>query len=296
VPATISAAVVIPESRLKLLEPIDVLGGTLLVLWLVPLLLAISEAPAWGVSSGRLAGLGLVAVAMFSAWLVVESRVSTPLIDIDLMRLRGVWSTNLIGFLIAVANFGFFLLIPQFVQAPDASGYGFGSSVTESGIVLLPAAVAILIGSAISGRVVDRAGARAVLLVGTSLALSGPLLFIAGHSDQWQLYLAGILLGFGFGWSSAALANIIVDTVEPHFTGVATGMNNVMRMVGGAVGSQLAVSCLNAGRGGDGLPAEKWYTLAFALLAIALAGAVLASLLVPGKGRLLESVAPVHQA
>ena len=56
----------------------------------------------------------------------------------QMMRLRGVWTTNLAGFLLGFGMFSAFVLIPQFVQTPASTGYGFGSSVTQAGLFLDP--------------------------------------------------------------------------------------------------------------------------------------------------------------
>ena len=74
-----------------------------------------------------------------------------------------------------------------------------------------------------------------------------------------------------------------VDSVRPDQTGVATGMNAVMRTIGGAIGGQVAASLIAATVVADGLPGENGYTLAFGVMALALAAAVGSSLAVPGS-------------
>ena len=79
------------------------------------------------------------------------------------------------------------------------------------------------------------------------------------------------------------MANLIVEAVRPDQTGVATGMNAVMRTIGGAIGGQVAASLLAASLLADGLPGENGYTLSFAVMALALVAAVGAALAVPGR-------------
>ena len=74
-----------------------------------------------------------MAVVLAVPWIRVEARSSTPLVDMKMMRLRAVWTTNLVGFVVGFGMFSAFVLIPQFVQTPTGNGYGFGSSVTASG-------------------------------------------------------------------------------------------------------------------------------------------------------------------
>ena len=82
------------------------------------------------------------------------------------------------------------------------------------------------------------------------------VLLALAHSAHWQFYLASLLLGVGVGFAFASMANLIVEAVRPDQTGVATGMNAVMRTIGGAVGGQVAASILAASARRDGFPAR----------------------------------------
>src|SRR4029079_19569842 len=106
----------------------------LLSLWLVCLLLSISEAPAWGWKSARTLGLLGAAAVIGCVWVGIEARSRTPLVDMQMMRLRGVWTTNLAGFLIGFGMYSSFVVIPQFVQTPASNRYSFGASVTAAGL------------------------------------------------------------------------------------------------------------------------------------------------------------------
>ena len=111
------------------------------------------------------------------------------------------------------------------------------------------------------------------------------------ESSSWEVYLASTLLGIGIGLAFASLVNLIVEAVPRDQTGVATGMNTIVRTIGGAIGAQVAVSILSAHTLADGYPSEHGYTITFAICFIVMIGAVIASLLVPGRRR--ESIAPV---
>jgi hypothetical protein len=77
------------------------------------------------------------------------------------------------------------------------------------------------------------------------------------------------------------MANLIVEAVSPTQTGIATGMNTIARTVGGALGTTIAASIVDASLGSSGLPRESGFTIAFALCAGALLVGVLAALIVP---------------
>jgi MFS family permease len=155
------------------------------------------------------------------------------------MRLRGVWTTNLTGLLIGFGMFGSFILIPQFVQTPEAAGFGFGADVTGAGLFMGPSAVIMLVAGPLAGALAGRVGSKVPLLMGAVCAGTSFFLLSVAHSQEWQVVAAVTLLGLGIGLSFASMANLIVEAVPQHQTGEATGMNTIMRTVGGAFGGQM---------------------------------------------------------
>jgi EmrB/QacA subfamily drug resistance transporter len=273
----------VPESPVRAPGTVNWAGAILLSLWLICLLLSISEAPTWGWISARVIGLILAAAVLAFAWIRVELRSKSPLVDMQMMRLRGVWTTNVAGFLIGFGMYSSFVLIPQFVETPTSTGYGFGSSVTQAGLFLIPSTLMMLIAAPIGGRLSGRFGSKVPLVLGASLTSLSFVLLALAHSAHWEIYLASFLLGAGVGFAFASMANLIVEAVRPDQTGIATGMNAVMRTIGGAIGGQVAASLLAASLLADGLPGENGYTLSFAVMALALLAGVGASLAVPGR-------------
>ena len=289
IPAVVIGATVvatkflIPESPIRAPGSVDWLGASLLSCWLVCLLLGISEAPQWGWASARTIGLLGIAAVTGAVWVVIEARTTNALVDMQMMQLRPVWSTNLAGFLIGFGLFSAFVLIPQFVQTPPSSGYGFGSSVTQSGLFLVPSTLMMLIAAPFSGRLSRMYGSKVPLVLGAVLTMLAFVFLAIAHSSHWQFYAASVLLGIGVGFAFASLANLIVEAVRPDQTGVATGMNAVMRTICGAIGGQVAASLLAASLLADGYPSEHGYTVTFIVMAGVLAASVAASLAVPGR-------------
>jgi MFS family permease len=216
-------------------------------------------------------------------WVRAEARSRTPLVDMQMMRLRGVWTTNLAGFLIGFGMYSSFVLIPQFVQTPPSNGYGFGSSVTQAGLFLIPSTLMMLVAAPFAGRLSGRFGSKVPLVLGAIVTTLAFGLLAVAHSAHWEIYLASFLLGIGVGFAFASMANLIVEAVRPDQTGVATGMNAVMRTIGGAIGGQVAASILSASLLADGLPSEHGYTLSFTIMAAALGASIVASLAVPSR-------------
>jgi EmrB/QacA subfamily drug resistance transporter len=276
--AAIGTVLYVPESPIKTPGTINWGGGALLSGWVVCLLVAISEAPNWGWTSARTLGLLAAAAALLVAWVRNEQRAREPLVDMRMMRIRGVWTVNAAAFLVGAGMLSSFILIPAFTEAPPSAGYGFNASVSQAGLFLLPATVMMLLISPIAGRMASQVGARVPLILGC-LATCVAFVFLAiAHSEPWNVYVATAILGVGIGLAFASLANLIVDAVPPQQTGVATGMNTVMRSLGGAIGAQIGASIIAGSAVDGGLPTEAGFTLAFVVAAVACGLATVASL------------------
>jgi EmrB/QacA subfamily drug resistance transporter len=280
--ATAATHFFVPESPVKAKVKIDWPGAALLTAGLVCLLLAVSEGNRWGWGSARIVGLLAAAAVITVVWIRFEARVREPLVDMRMMRRRGVWTTNLVGLLVGFGMFGSFILVPQFVQAPASAGYGFGATVTEAGLFLLPSTCVMFVAGPLSGLLGTRLGSRVPLLMGTLLAAAAFVLLAVAHGERWNIYAGTALMGAGIGLAFAAMANLIVEAVDQTETGVATGMNTIMRTIGGSLGAQLAASIV-AGHlsAATNLPSETGYTEAFAMSAGALALAFTAALAIP---------------
>jgi EmrB/QacA subfamily drug resistance transporter len=284
--AIVCTLLFVPESPVKVPAKIDWVGAGLLSIGLGTLLLGISQGPSWGWGSPRILGLFVVAAVSLLAWVRFELRVPEPLVDMQMMRRRPVWSTNLAALLVGFGMFGSFILIPQFVQAPPRAGYGFDATVTDAGLILLPSTAVMLFAGPLAGWLGGRVGSRLPLMIGTLVAAASFTLIGFAHDHRWQLYIATALLGLGIGFAFAAMANLIVEAVDVTETGVATGMNTIMRTVGGSLGAQISATIVTAHViAGTQIAKESGYTTAFFLSAVVLLLAFGATLLVPVRAR-----------
>ena len=283
VPATVAIHVFVPESPIRDQGSINWSGAVLMSIGLAALLVAVSEAPVWHWSSAKTVILLAVGVVVLPVWVWSESRSAQPLVDMRMMRIRGVWTTNAVAALLGFGMYSSFILIPDLVETPERVGYGFGASVTAAGLFLLPATVAMLVFGAQTGRLEKRFGSKPPLLAGALFAAGAYALLALFRDENGQIYLSAFLLGAGIGLAFAAMVNLIIENVGPAETGIATGMNTVTRTVGGAFGGAVVASILAGSIGAGGYPSAGAFTAAFAACAIAPAVGVLIGFLIPGR-------------
>ena len=295
--ALVAARLWVPESPIRSPARIDWTGGLLLSGGLASLLLAISEGERLGWTSGVVLGLAGAGLTVLFLWVLWERRAPEPLVDIRMLRDRQVLGTNAVGFLIGFGMFGAFILIPQFVQAPTSTGYGFGASVTEAGLFLLPSAAVMLVAGPLAGILGTRFGSRLPLILGAAVVALTFVVLAAAHSQAWEIMVASAALGLGIGFAFASMANLVVEAVPQDQTGVATGMNTIMRTIGGSLGSQVAAGIVGASvLASTGFPAEWGYTVAFTVSAVTMMLAVVAGLTIPRRERAMARGEPAIAA
>jgi EmrB/QacA subfamily drug resistance transporter len=281
--ATVATHLFVPESPVKVPGRIRWQPAVLMSSGLVAVLLAVSETSTWHWLSAKTLGLIAVGIVLLALWVRVETRSTEPLVDMRMMRIRGVWTTNTVALLLGFGMYASFILIPLYVETPESEGYGFGASVTQAGLFLAPSTLTLLIFGSLTGRLEKRFGSKPPLIAGGALAMAAFLMLTFAREEKWEIYVAAILLGAGIGLAFASMANLIIENVGPEQTGVATGMNTVTRTVGGAFGGAATASVIAGTVGASGYPTNEGYTAAFGLCAIALAIGVLVGFLIPQR-------------
>ncbi|MEU5881736.1 MFS transporter [Spirillospora sp. NPDC047279] len=264
--------------------PVDWWGAALFAGWLVAALTALTQGMDWGWASPGVIGLLALSLGLAVLWVVVERRVADPLVDLKLMRRRGVWTANAASLLSGYALMAGGVLFPLLVQLPERSGFGFGGTATQAALLQIPASVGMTVAGMTAGLLDRRVGSRAVLLAGAVLTGVGYGFLAFRHAEMWQLYSGGIVRGVGLGFAYAAVANLVVAAVPVSETGVATGINTLIRTVGASLGTQVSAVIVAASVVG-GLPAESGFTIGFAVSAVAMAGVVVLALVAPRRGR-----------
>jgi MFS family permease len=287
------AARLVPASPARTPGRVNWTAALLLAVWLVALLVPLSMASSWGWAAPRTLGLFALAAVGLVSWVAVELRSATPLIDMRMMRIPAVWTTNLVALLFGAQMFGVYAFLPQFVQVPTATGYGFGETVTVAGLLMVPLLVTMSVAGAVSGRISPVVGFKPQLVTASVVAVAGCAALALFHAAPWQLAVAGAGLGIGFGLAYSAMTSLIVQNVPAGQTGAASGMNVNIRTIGGALGTAVVSSVVTSSADRSGLPAESGFTTAFWVLAGASAVAALLALLVPAARRRAARPEPV---
>nr|MDT0664105.1 MFS transporter [Micromonospora sp. DSM 115978] len=143
--ALVGIAVVVPESPVRANRSINWVGALALSATLAALLAAVSQGATWGWSSPGVLGLVAASALTGVGWVRSELRSDGPLVDMRMLGARVIWTTNLAGMLVGFGMYSSFVLVPQLVQFPTASGYGLGRTPSEAGLLLLPSALIMLV-------------------------------------------------------------------------------------------------------------------------------------------------------
>ncbi|MFD3585403.1 MFS transporter [Streptomyces sp. NPDC058683] len=280
---SIVGATRLPESPTDPAGRMSASGGVLLAAWLVCVLLGVSKAPEWGWSDPvvlSLTGAGAVLIAL---WVVVELRARHPLVDMRVLGQRPVWAADLSALAFGFCMFGSFLLIPQLLELPSGTGYGFGRSITAAGLFLLPGSLMMVVFGSLSGVITRAVGARVPLVLGGLVSAVSFAVPTVAHDQEWQLLACGVGSGIGLGLAYAALANAVIEHVEPRYTGVATGVNTLARSVGSSIGAAVVAAVLGSRVDAGGAPADSTFTAGFLLCAAVSVLAAGAALIIPAR-------------
>ncbi|MEZ0094657.1 MFS transporter [Streptacidiphilus sp. EB129] len=276
--ALLAVAFLVPDGGKRTGGRIDFLGATTLAVFLVLLLLGISQGHTWGWGSDRIIGCFVGAVVMAAVWVLVELKVASPLVDMRMFVHRQVAFTNIAGLFVGFASFAQFIGISYLVQMPQRlTGYGFTASVLRASVeYLLPSALISLVAAPIGGILVRRIGARYTLAIGALVGVAGFSWLAWGHGSTPNVIIAGMLAGIAIAFGYASMPALIAASVPVEQTGIANGINSISRSVGSSIASAVVTSLLASKlihglpAGIPPLPAESQFTTSFAIAAGAL--------------------------
>lgn len=234
----IAGVVFLRESRAEGDRRYDVPGAVLVTGALTALVYAFTLAATPGVGWLAPITISLLAIGLvlLLAFVVVERRVSHPLLPLRILLDRNRGGALLAAVLIFGSMFGLFLFLTYYLQGD------LGYSPIQAGLAFLPFSAGVILTSTLAGRLLPRVGPRLLIIVGSALGAAGLLLLLRVGTDS--TYAAGVLpalvvMGIGLGTTFVPLSVLAMHGVEAHDAGVAGAMVNVTQQVGGALGTAI---------------------------------------------------------
>jgi EmrB/QacA subfamily drug resistance transporter len=292
--STVLLALFVPESPVKFRTRPDYVGGAALSLALGSLLVAISEGSHWGWTSAGVLGLLAASAVIFTVWVRIERRVPEPMVDLKTFARQEMAATNATTLVMGFSMFSTFILLPNFVQVPlglppDVGArldYGFGATPVEVGLFFLPSSVAMMISGPLAGALGTRYGNVLTLRTGIGFLVLALVLLASIHDAPWTIYAWMVFMGVGLAFCFASLGSLVIQHSPPDETGIASGMNTIMRTIGAALGSQVAAAIISAHTlPGTEIPTEDGFTIAFTLSALGALVAFLPTFLLTRRRR-----------
>jgi predicted MFS family arabinose efflux permease len=224
-------------------RPIDYAGAGCLLVSIISLMLALLEVGKVGpaVGPGVLTALA-VCLACTAAFLVIESRVSEPILPLGLFRSRIFTTTTVCLFLSGIAMFGVISFLPLFVQGV------LGGTAVQAGSLLTPISLSWVAGSSIGGRLLNRCGYRNLAVAGMVGLTAGYLLFTRlGAGSPWGYAAAsGVILGLGMGLITVTTIVAVQSAAPPGEIGVVSTLPFFFRNIGATIGVAVMGTILNA--------------------------------------------------
>ncbi|MFF3500367.1 MFS transporter [Streptomyces sp. NPDC003247] len=276
--AVVIVPLTVPESAVRTGGRFDLVGAVGLAVGLVCLLLAVSKGADWGWTGGTTLGLFAAAVVVLPLWGAFERRVAQPLVDLRTTARRQVLVTDLASTAFGFSMFAMSLVLPQLLQLPEATGYGLGRSLLDTGLVMAPAGLVMMAVAPVSAALSRARGPKATLMLGAVVVAVGYGLGIVLMDAVWQLVLVSCVIGAGIGFAYGAMPALIMGAVDPSETAAANSLNTLMRSIGTSTAGAVAgvvLARMTTTFGTTALPSENGFKV---VMAVGSGSAVLALL------------------
>jgi EmrB/QacA subfamily drug resistance transporter len=221
------------ESRDLTAKSFDIPGAALVTGGLTALVFAITQANDYGWTSIETIGVFTLSAVLLGAFLVWETRVTDPLMNFSIFRLRTLTGANVAGFILGTATFSMFLMLTLYMQ--QVLGY----SAMKTGVAYLAVAGTAIFWSFLAANLVTRIGVKPVLIAGMAFLTAGVAYFTqvsVGGSYVADLLPGFLLISVGLGFSFVPISIAALAGVQPSEAGLASGLINTSQQIGGALG------------------------------------------------------------
>ena len=230
----VGALIVLPEYRVTgARRSFDLPGAALGGVGLLGLLLGLSRGEAWGFGSAATVTALMVGVAGIVLFVLRERSVADPLLDLRLLGLRSVRTTNIASWASSAALFGVLILLPFYLSRV----LGFGP--VQLGLAISPIALSFVVVSPVAGRAFAKTGPARMATAGYLISSGGALeAALAAHLESYSAMLPGIVMfGVGLAMASSPIQTSAISDVPAAQLGVASALPNISRYTGGALGT-----------------------------------------------------------
>jgi EmrB/QacA subfamily drug resistance transporter len=255
----------LPKDAPEPAEKFDFPGMLMLSPGLAALIYGVSNIPHAGTVTATSVWLPTTAgAALVVAFVLRALRVRNPLVDLRLFRNRTFTVAMLTMTFFSVAFFGAMLLLPTYFLLVR------GESALQAGLLLAPQGIGAMLTMPVAGRLVDRIGARKIVLPGMVLILAGLAVFtrVGADTPYWQLLAALFVTGMGMGATMMPIMSAALQTLTQKTVARASTAVNIVQQTAGAIGSavmSIILAALLAGK--FGVPTSQGQLAATAALA-----------------------------
>jgi EmrB/QacA subfamily drug resistance transporter len=208
-------------------------GFATLIGSVVPLLLALTWATQYGWDAPRVVSLFVVSAVMLVALVVNESKAAEPIIPLEFFRDPIIGVCSLAAFVLGVGMFGTIIYLPLFMQGV------LGVSATQSGNLLTPLLMGVVVASIIGGQAISRTGEYKLIgIAGAILVAIGMIMFARMDAATLRVYVATamVIAGFGMGFLQPVYTLAVQNVAPPARMGAATSSTIFFRSIGSTVG------------------------------------------------------------
>ncbi|MCK9874359.1 MFS transporter [Frankia sp. Ag45/Mut15] len=264
----------------------DVVGAGGLFVGLLAVLLVISKGSDWGWGAPATVGLAIGGVLTLLVWGFWELRVPNPVVDLRITAGRQVLMTNITSIIVGVAMYALSLVVPQLMQIPSGTGFGFGKSMVVAGLCFAPFGVVMVLASPVTARIIAAFGAKASLMLGVLIIAIGYAIGVAFLNAIWQILIVCAIVGLGVAFAYAAMPTLIMAAVPPTETAAANGLNTLMRALGTSTAAALigvVLSHMTTSYQGAQVPTLSGFRITFAIATVAAVLALGVAALIPGR-------------
>jgi DHA2 family multidrug resistance protein len=234
--AMIATLIIQREYKTEHTRTFDFVGFVSMTLFLVFLLLALSDAnAAWntgGWSSNFILTCFAISFVSFVIFIATELSVKHPIIDLRILKNRNFGLANLMMFIFGLAFFGNAFLLPLYLQ--NSLGY----TALQAGLVFFPVGIIQAVMSPVAGKMTDKLNPRIPIFIGIVLTFFSMYLYknLSLTSEYDQIMLPLVIRGFGLGFMFIPLSTIAINDITREKMAQATGMFNTIRQIGGSFG------------------------------------------------------------